>query len=138
MIGERSIFKTIKEYPSYRIIPDKKWNYAVAAQADPEFCEGNDEIWSLEADLPCIIVSCKEVENWKLRQAGKMKATNWKYEPKEISFGKIKTFTPSIPKKRTMRFSENTERIKLYPYGASKLRMTVLPKEENYDQEYYF
>lgn len=138
MTGERSVFETIKEYPSYRLLPNKKWNYAVAENADPEFCEGSEDRWSLDADIPHITVSCKEVENWRLRRARKMKAINWQYEPREISFGKIKTFTPSIPKKGTMRFSENTERIALYPYGASKLRMTVLPKEEYYDQEYYF
>ena len=130
MKGERSVFDTVNEYPSYRILPDKKWNYAIASDASPEFIEGSEAVWSLDADIPHIDVTCKEVENWRLRRARKVKAINWKYEPREIDFGKIKTFTPSIPKRGTMRFSEKAEKISLYPYGASKLRMTVLPKEE--------
>ena len=135
MIGDRSVYKTLKEYPSYRLTPNKKWNYAVVENGEPEFYEGSECVWSLDADIPHITISCKEVENWVLRKADKVKGVTWKYEPKEFCFDNIRTFTPSLPRKSSLKLSAKTERIELYPYGASKLRMTVLPKGEENDKE---
>ncbi len=116
------------DFPAYKMYADKKWNYAIVGNGAPQFSQGSGTKWDLRESLPSITVSCREVENWHLRRAKKLCGTNWNYEPKTIEFEKAALLTPHLPLRSHMKLAEKTERITLYPYGACKLRMTVLPK----------
>lgn len=111
-------------FPEYAITPDKPWNWAVVGDGTPEFTPGSEAKWDLDADLPRIFVDAKRVENWCLTTVSTVIAH--KYEPFEKQ-GEF-TLLPPLPDMKTARIATETERIALYPYGACKVRMTVLPK----------
>lgn len=113
------------DFPSYRMMPDKDWNYAVTETAAPEFEAGKDTVWDLDAALPCIKVRARKVENWKIRPTDRFKCWTWRYE--DVIKNKKHVFTPKLPNMKKAVLAEMEETIILYPYGASKVRMTVLP-----------
>lgn len=113
------------DFPSYRMMPDKDWNYAVTETAAPEFEAGKDTVWDLDAALPCIKVRARKVENWKIRPTNRFKCWTWRYE--DVIKNEKHVFTPKLPNMKKAVLAEMEETIILYPYGASKVRMTVLP-----------
>jgi len=129
MKGERSVWAkhTLDgvDYPFYRMKPDKKWNYAIDTAKTPKYIAGKDTAWDVDKSLPYIEVSAKEVENWVIKPTHKYKTHSWDYVIKEVK--ETRTFTPRLPRKGSMKFADKNETIKLYPYGACKVRMTVLP-----------
>ena len=113
------------DFPSYRMMPDKDWNYAVTETAAPKFEAGKDTVWDLDAALPCIKVRARKVENWKIRPTNRFKCWTWRYE--DVIKNEKHVFTPKLPNMKKAVLAEMEETITLYPYGASKVRMTVLP-----------
>lgn len=132
MKGERSHWATHEldgvVYPFYRMKPDKKWNYAIDTSKAPKYTAGKDTAWDVNKHLPYIEVSAREVENWQIKPTHKLKTHSWDYVYKEVN--ETHTFTPRLPRKGSMKISDKSETIKLYPYGACKVRMTVLPEVE--------
>ncbi len=112
------------EFPAYRMKPDQKWNYAIVEDCVPVYNAGNDTAWDVDSDLPSITVQAREVLNWKVITKSKFKGVNWSYEP-IVKEGKFR-FTPQIPGKLTL--ANEVVTLKLVPYGAAKVRMTVLPE----------
>lgn len=129
MRGNREITETAvcdgEAFPTYRMTPDKKWNFAFLADAVPEFRAGRGTRFDLSADLPTIRVAAREVPGWKIRTVSTWDRLNWKYEFIHVT-GDPRTFTPNLPRK--VKTAEKTETITLVPYGAAKVRMTVLPE----------
>lgn len=115
-----------EEFPTYRITPDKKWNYAICADAVPVFQPGKGARFDLSSDLPKIRVAAREVPGWKLRTVSSWDKLSWKYELIKMK-GEPRTFTPNLPVR--FKTAEKIETIGLVPYGASKVRMTVLPEK---------
>lgn len=118
------------DFPAYEMYANEKWNYAADTACKPEFTAGRDAKWTFDADLPYITVNCREVQNYTLKKAKKIRCVNWKYEPRTKIFDSPITITPRLPQKKHMMLAEESVRVRLYPYGACKLRMTVLPKIE--------
>ena len=129
MKGNREAYATDiaggKEFISYRMSPDKAWNYAIKANSKPKFNAGSSDVFDILSDLPTITVSARKVENWRIRKTTNYHCINWKFE-KLIKKGPY-IFTPKLPDMKKAVLSSEVETITLYPYGASKLRMTVLP-----------
>lgn len=115
-----------RSFPEYSIWPDKPWNYAIVGSGDPEFIPGTAACWDISQPLPSITVNARRVENWKLTTVDSIISHN--YEP----FEKTGSFTqlPPLPNMDTAQLSDDIQRITLYPYGACKVRMTVLPKQK--------
>lgn len=131
MKGNREITETAvcdgEEFPTYRITPDKKWNYAICADSVPVFKAGSGTRFDLSCDLPKIQIAAEEVPGWKLRTVSTWNRQNWKYEFARVT-GDPHTFTPNLPRKVTA--TGKPETIELVPYGAAKVRMTVLPETD--------
>ena len=129
MKGKREFYleETVngKDFPSYRMSPDKPWNYAFEEDASPVFEKGNSTIFDVDSDISCIKVKARKVENWKIREIKKCKCWTWDYKDTEKEGPFV--FTPKIPNMKNAKVSDTEETITLYPYGASKVRMTVLP-----------
>ncbi|MBQ0125280.1 MAG: hypothetical protein KBS59_03030, partial [Clostridiales bacterium] len=129
MKGNREITETAvcdgEKFPTYRITPDKKWNYAICADSTPVFTAGSGTRFDLSCDLPKIHVFAEEVPGWKIRAVSTWNRQNWKYEFIHVT-GEPHTFTPNLPRK--VKTTGKPEMIELVPYGAAKVRMTVLPE----------
>ncbi len=115
------------DFPIYRIEPDKKWNYAIAG-GTPVYTKGTETVWNVKSDLPSVTVKAREIKNWKISVKKKIKCINCKYENIE-KVGKWR-LTPTLPRKDRCVLDEAETSIKLVPYGAAKVRMTVLPKAD--------
>lgn len=115
------------DFPIYSMTADQKWNYAIENNCNPVYEGGEDAVWDVDCSLPTITVSAREVSNWRIRTKTKVFGINWNREP-IMKTGKRWKLTPSLPRPSGMKLAEYTERIRLLPYGASKIRMTVLPK----------
>ncbi len=111
-------------FPDYSICPDKPWNYAVVGSGAPEFLPGRAACWDLDCDLPSIAVDARLVQSWKLTTVDSI--ISHKYD----AFEKTGSFTqlPPLPELSQAQLSDEVYRIRLYPYGACKVRMTVLPQ----------
>lgn len=129
MKGDREITETAvcdgEAFPTYRITPDRKWNYAIRADSVPVFTAGNGTRFDLSDDLPSIQIAAEEVPNWKIRTVSTWNRQNWKYEFIHVT-GEPHTFTPNLPRK--VKTTGKSKTITLVPYGAAKVRMTVLPE----------
>ena len=133
MKGERIIDnnedRSTKEFPAYNIYPDKKWNYAIKTGNANFINEGCDLKWDLDFKLPYIEVECAEISNFNIKRKKKVLACTNLYQKIYIEKTGEFQFTPSIPKK----FNVLSERrkLRLYPFGACKVRLTVLPIIKN-------
>ena len=112
-----------RRFPEYAIAPDRPWNYAIVGNGNPVFTPGAGTKWDLDFTLPTITVDARQVESWKLTTVDSVIAH--KYEPFEMQ-GRF-TLLPPLPDMPSAQISRETCRITLYPYGACKVRMTVLP-----------
>ncbi len=133
MKGERSAYAvdTVngKEFVSYRMTADKPWNYAVISDCNPAFLCGKADVFDVNANIPSITVEARRIPKWELHPRKNYRCWNWKYET-VIKKDGCYTFTPRLPDMKNAAVSPEKEKITLYPYGASKLRMTVLPVTE--------
>lgn len=127
MKGNRVPYRTAtvngKEFPSYSMTPDKEFSFAFDERLNPKFHEGNDTLWDIDSDAPYIDVDAHYVRNWKLKPQPRIYHCDWTYNMKWKK--ETHTFTPRIPNNPDIE--DKTQRIRLYPLGMSKLRMTVLP-----------
>lgn len=133
MKGNRTSYRTStingKEFPYYAMTPDKEFSFAFDENLNPEYHEGNDTLWDINSDAPYIDVDAHYVRNWKLKPQPRIYGCDWTYKMEWKK--ETHTFTPKIPAKPDIE--ETTQRIRLYPLGMSKLRMTVLPLKNKHN-----
>ena len=145
MKGKREIEESAPElvpgFPSYRISPDKPFNYALLTDRKPSFrssCAG-EEPFTLENNPLFITVSARRVPSWKATARKSVEAVHdlytrpWRREKVTGTF----VFTPRYPSPAVVKKceKEKIERITLVPYGAAKVRVTVFPKAPDGERE---
>lgn len=113
------------DFPALNIYPDQEWRYCITGM--PQFipCE-NAQKFDLDTPLPCLEVSAKVIENLdftrktKVRQCRDLAIKKYKYKTGNF------VFTPRLlPNQKVVLKPDSEQKIKLYPYGACKLRMTL-------------
>ncbi|MBQ9086162.1 MAG: glycoside hydrolase family 127 protein [Clostridia bacterium] len=126
MIGERiAEYEEGKTFPKYRMYANEPWNYAVK-NCEPFYtpCD-RFEGFDLTKPLPYLTVKAVKISNYRLQTLYRFKmcvdSKSHKMRPVE---GKH-VFTPRLVPHSKLKLEQDVEEIKLYPYGAGKLRMTV-------------
>ena len=121
--------KSSPEFPAYNMYPDQQWRYCITGEPVYIPCEGAAG-FDLDGPLPCLEVPAKVISNWDLEN--RTRVCNYynlyehKYNFKKGSF----VFTPRLLSNRKVELLDNSrETIRLYPYGACKLRMTVFNRK---------
>ncbi len=119
------------EFPAYNIYPDERWGYALASRSKakdrlkPDYHEGTSDTFSLKTDLPYIEITASPILDLKPAHRDRIfrrhtsldgKVTIW-YEKGDYNL------TPDVLSLKLPLGP--SERIKLYPYGACKVRQTV-------------
>ena len=135
MFGNREIDfeeeRSSKEFPAYNIYPDKPWGYEVKNDVNPKFYPGTAEIFDLRHDLPSIEINAYKIKEIEVEILDKIELEHFNLYGKkriEILEGKF-MFTPDLLKK-DYEINEISSKIRLYPYGACKVRETVFRKKD--------
>lgn len=127
MKGTRVPYKTSTvngiDFHSYSIMPDKPFNYAFDERLNAKYHEAANTKWEIGNKSPYIDVDAHVVHNWIIKPQSRVYGCDWTYNKRWI--GQKHTFTPKIPQNPDI--DSSIKRIRLYPLGMSKLRMTVLP-----------
>ncbi len=113
------------EFPAYNMRPNGDWQYGLLPEA-PVFAAGTRGAWAIGDGVPTLTVQAKKIANWELERQTKVKwifglAKPMIVKEKEGDF----TFTPRIPE--APRAVGEPLTLTLYPYGLTKLRLTVFP-----------
>ena len=118
------------EFPAYGIYPDGEWRYAIVGE--PTFEKGQASLKNKKA-MPCLKVKAKVVQNWKLDKRKSVRRCCNLYRKEYQKLEGDFTFAPKLLRKEALQLSKETKEIKLIPYGFSKLRLTVMNKENVVD-----
>ena len=126
MKGDRKIIKSKGEgFNDYSIYPDKEWRYALI-QGDYEYKEcGDFSEWDICGNLPYISVKAKKIKNWDLEEKEVVRRCYNLYDKCYKVVRKHCVFTPRLLSNGKLETEKKVVNIKLYPYGACKLRLTV-------------
>jgi len=127
--------KTTEDFPAFDLYPAGDWNYSICPDEEMIFedkASRTDSPWT-ETDCPfSITVSAKKIKGWELERTNTVYFVDNLYEvPWKRKYLKGDfAFTPRIPDEKYIldNASEETERIKLVPMGATRLRLTLFPK----------
>lgn len=116
-------------YPMYEITPNKDFNYGIdIKKANPQLKIINKigNPFDLNSVYYAIEITAYKINNFDIIRKNKIFTTNNAFnKPKFVMHGKF-SFTPYIKKYELKDVKE--KRILLYPYGACKLRLGILPK----------
>ena len=117
-------------HPDYNIYPNEEWRYCITGTPIFIPVKDADGYFDLDKPLPYLEVSAKLITNMDLSHKTKIRWCLSLYE-KAYAYKKGNfTFTPRLLSNKQMVVDEKSERvIRLYPYGACKLRMTVFNRQ---------
>ena len=127
MKGKRKIVTYDKDgFNVYSLYPDKEWRYAVV-QGDYRFNDSNFfDGFDLNSPLPYIEINAKVIKNWDFERKNKVRRCYDLYNNKYQIVKKDCVFTPRLVSKQLLKTNDKIVQIRLYPYGACKLRLTVM------------
>lgn len=130
MIGERiPEYEEGKRFPKYRMYANQPWNYGIVSEeAAYTPATENFEGFDLAKPLPYLTVKGIRIANYRLQTLYRFKMC---VEPKSYKMRDVvgkHVFTPRLVSPKRARTEGEIETLRLYPYGAAKLRMTVFTK----------
>lgn len=133
MYGRREIDhdeeRSSAEFPAYNIYPDKEIGFELKKDLNLQFYQGSAEIFNINEDLSYIEIDAFKIKDLKVKEKKSIVLGHvdlFGKKRKEICKGKF-LFTPDLLK-GNYDISNEPTRIKLYPYGACKIRQTVFKK----------
>ena len=133
MYGNRQIDLTeersSKSFPAYNIYPDKEWGYEVKNDANPTFNQGSAVNFDIREDLPYIEINAYKIKNCDICHKKQLTIKHvdlFGVKRKKIEKGNF-YLTPDLLKTNT-EIEDFSKKVKLYPYGACKIRETVFRK----------
>ena len=114
-----------KRFPNYNMYPDRPWQYAILKGEATYHPSEQFEEYRLGDPLPYLTVHARRIKNYDLDRVKRF------YFQGDVKFGRKHyvdephIFTPKLLSNDQLQLSDHVESIRLYPYGAGKLRMTV-------------
>lgn len=126
MKGNREAVGPDPDFPAYRMSADKPWQYGYAGTPIYHSCDQAKEM-DLDTPLPYLAVPGKKLANISLRTPKHIVRTTDLYKKVRIDMNGEFVFTPNVLGAKPVEDAP-CEMLRLYPYAACKLRMTVLPK----------
>jgi uncharacterized protein len=148
-IIDKSDIKSSEKFPAYNLYPASKWNYALSFNQSVPL---EDQLfitrkpvtsnpWTILNSPINIEIPAREVKGWALIQKNTIEEEHWlpvkdnngnvvDWEMKGyLSIKGDYNFTPPLPETSQLKamLSNEVERIKLVPYGCTKMRITVFP-----------
>jgi hypothetical protein len=127
-IADAAEERSSPEFPAYNMYADKKWNYGITGDCPCVYAAGSGAACEISDKLPHLTVTATEITNYGEERKTKIRRVMGLYKPR-IAYKYVKgdfTFTPRPIKAADAALGERAQ-ITLYPYGASKLRITVFP-----------
>lgn len=130
------------EFPAWNMYPASRWNYALdidPADADKEavvkFNETTAMPWTSENPPVEIWVPARKVSGWRLKKRKTVYSKSSPHGALEKHRGDF-TFTPPLPPAKGLpqRLAKKRELIRLVPYGATCLRLTIFPTVRVWEQ----
>lgn len=114
-----------KQFPNYHMYADAEWRYAIKkGEVSYTPCE-NFRDFRLGTPLPYLTVEGVRIQNYDLEQL-----TDF-YHQSHLKLGRkhpvheLHTFTPHVLPNSKLQLDDATVSLRLYPYGAGKMRITV-------------
>lgn len=132
MFGNRCIDETEErssnEFPAFKIYPNQEFGYALNInQLNYNFVRRIPKMFDLSDTMPYIELDAYKITNYDFTRQKRVRRVkvNWFDNTREIKYEKGDfVFTPDILKQK-IEVSNQKKRIRLYPYGACKIRETV-------------
>ncbi|MCF8358176.1 MAG: glycoside hydrolase family 127 protein [Prolixibacteraceae bacterium] len=150
---DNSDLKSTIDFPAYNLYAASKWNYALSFsksipiedQVSIERKPMTSNPWTIGSSPISLLVPAREVIGWSLINCSSIEEEHWlpvldndgnvvDWEMKGyLSVKGNFNFTPPIPETAKLKemLLPQVERIKLVPYGCTKLRITVFPDAVN-------
>jgi hypothetical protein len=114
-----------KSFPKYRMYADREWRYAIK-RGEVEFtpCEGF-EGFVLGTPLPSLTVKAVKIQNYDFERVKRFFFRGDVKRGRNHYVNEPRIFTPRLLSNERLELGEEVEVLRLYPYGAGKLRVTV-------------
>lgn len=114
--------RSSKDFPAYNMYPEFEWRYALSEKS-VEYQKGSGNYFDGITSLPYLLANGRFVKNWDYEYANTVtRCVNLYDKITEEETGNF-TFTSKLPK--CVECTGENVQLKLYPYGACKLRLTV-------------
>lgn len=133
MYGDRQIDekeeRSSKEFPAYNIYANEEWGFEVKNDTNPVFYPGTAAIFDIREDLPYIEINAYKIKNAEINTRKSITYSHvdlFGIKRKKVEKGNFK-LTPDLLKK-SFELYNNSNKIKLFPYGSCKIRETVFKK----------
>ena len=128
MKGNRERGEGKNGFTPYRMTPDREWRYRLFGNPKFHPCDTASDM-DLNLPLPYMEIRARVLPDVGFAQPKRVVSTTDLYHKKhKVNKGNF-IFTPDFTKEKPTHFGQETT-VRLYPYAACKLRLTVFGKDE--------